>query len=107
MWFLDRSDTNQAVQSQMARGWKFWIKNIEELYYLCSENKGADQLYCKADLHHCFHICKMLGLAKFRICMVLAMRFLLQSQSPCNHYAQSVFHLSHLLLESPVIITLP
>ena len=27
-----------------------------ELFYLCSENKGVDQLfgYCKADLHLCF-----------------------------------------------------
>ena len=34
---------------------------IEEgLYYLCSENKEADQLpsYYAADLHLCFHICK-------------------------------------------------
>ena len=23
---------------------KFWIKVEEEMYYLCSENKGADQL---------------------------------------------------------------
>ena len=31
-----------------------------ELYYLCSENKGTDQLrsYCAADLHLCSHICK-------------------------------------------------
>ena len=30
------------------------------MYYLCSENKGADQLrgYREADLHLCFHICK-------------------------------------------------
>ena len=30
------------------------------LYYLCSENKGADQLcgYREADLRLCFHICK-------------------------------------------------
>ena len=36
---------------------------IEEgLYYLCSENKEADQLhsYCAADLHLCFRICKKL-----------------------------------------------
>ena len=53
MWFPTRSDTNQAVQAQkMARGWKFWIYKVEELYYPCSENKGADQLrsYCEADL---------------------------------------------------------
>ena len=38
---------------------------IEEgLYYLCSENKEADQLlsYCAADLHLCFRICKKLVL---------------------------------------------
>ena len=30
-----------------------------ELYYSCSENKGADQLrsHCKADLRLCFRIC--------------------------------------------------
>ena len=30
------------------------------MYYQCSENKGADQLwsYCTADLHLCFRICK-------------------------------------------------
>ena len=44
-WFPTRSDTNQAVQLQkMARGLKFRIKKVEGLYYLCSENKGADQL---------------------------------------------------------------
>ena len=36
---------NRAVKAQkMARGWKFWIKKVEELYYLCRENKGPDQL---------------------------------------------------------------
>ena len=32
------------------------------LYYLCSENKGADQLcsYCMADLRLCFRIGKIL-----------------------------------------------
>ena len=56
---LTRSDTNQAVQPQkMARGLKFRVKE-EELYYLCNENKGADQLpgYCTADLRLCFCIC--------------------------------------------------
>ena len=35
----------------MARGWKFSIQKAEKLYYLRSQNKGADQLhsYCKAD----------------------------------------------------------
>ena len=61
-WFSTRSDTNQAVQSQkMARGLKFRIWKEEGLYYLCSENKGADQLrgYREADLRLCFRICKM------------------------------------------------
>ena len=43
--FPTRSDTNQAVQLQkMARCLKFRIKEVEGLHYLCSENKGADQL---------------------------------------------------------------
>ena len=43
-----RSDTNQAVQPQkMVRDLKFRIQEVEGLYYLCSENKGAD-------LHLCF-----------------------------------------------------
>ena len=63
----DWSDTNRAVQSlKMARGFKFLcIYEVEVLYYLCSENKGADQLrgYRKADnreadLRLCFRICK-------------------------------------------------
>ena len=62
-WFLTRSDTNQAVQLQkMVRGLKFWIWKLEGLYYLCSENKGADQLrgYGEADLRLCFPKCKKL-----------------------------------------------
>ena len=43
MWFPNKSDTNQAVQAQkVARGLKFWIYKVEELYYPCSENKGAE-----------------------------------------------------------------
>ena len=39
------SDTNPAVQPQeTARGLKFRIYEEEGLHYLCSENKGADQL---------------------------------------------------------------
>ena len=58
-----RSDTNRAVQAQeMVRGWKFWNEKVEELYYPCSENKGADQLrsYCEADLRLCFCLCRLL-----------------------------------------------
>ena len=45
----------------MAIGLKFWILEVEELYYLCSENIGADRLsgYGAADLHICFRICKI------------------------------------------------
>ena len=59
--FPTRSYTNQAVQTQkMARGLKLHIKEVEEMLYLCSENKGAEQLcgYCRADLRLCFRICK-------------------------------------------------
>ena len=43
--FLTRSDINKAVKSQkQARGSKFWIKEDEGLYYMCSKKKGADQL---------------------------------------------------------------
>ena len=62
-WFLTWSDTNKAVQPQkIGRGLKFQIKEEEGLYYLCSENKGADQLrgYRESDLRLCFRICKML-----------------------------------------------
>ena len=58
-WLPTWSDTNHAVQVQkMARGLNFWIKKVEGLYYLFSENKGADQLrgYREPDLHHCFRI---------------------------------------------------
>ena len=65
MWILTRSDTNQAVQLlDMARGLKFWIPEVEVLYYPSSENKGADQLrgyrYREADQRLCFRICRTL-----------------------------------------------
>ena len=63
MWFPNWSDTNQAVQSQkQARSFKFRVKEEEEVYYPCSENKGADQLrgYREADLRLCFCICRLL-----------------------------------------------
>ena len=59
--FPTRPNTNRALQPQkMAGGFKFQIKIGEGFYYLCSENKGADQLssYHPADHHICFHICK-------------------------------------------------
>ena len=60
MWFPNGSDTNQAVQSQkQARSLKFRVYEEEEVYYPCSETKGADQLrgYREADLRLCFRIC--------------------------------------------------
>ena len=62
MWFPNRSDTNRPVQAQkQARSLKFFIYKVKELNYLCSENKGADQLrnYCEADLRLCFHLCRL------------------------------------------------
>ena len=57
-----RSDTNRAVQPQkIVRCWNFRIfgrRMIELSLYLCSENKGADQLcgYRTADQRLCFCI---------------------------------------------------
>ena len=63
IWFPNKSDTNRSVQAQKrARSLKFRIKVEEELYYLISENKGADQLrrYCEADLRLCFRLGRLL-----------------------------------------------
>ena len=44
--FPTRSDRNWDVQpKKMPRGLKFWIKEAEGFYYLCRENRGADQLH--------------------------------------------------------------
>ena len=42
----------------MAKGFEFRILKVEEMHYLCSENKDADQLHCyrATDLHLCLHI---------------------------------------------------
>ena len=59
--FPTRSNKNWTVQSQkMARILKFGIYEEAVLYYLVSENKGADQHhgYREADLCLCFCICK-------------------------------------------------
>ena len=48
--FLTRSETNQSLQPQkMARSLKYQIKEAEGLYYICSENKGTDQLHIYHD----------------------------------------------------------
>ena len=63
VWFPNRSDSNQAVHLlMMARGCKFWIQKVEELYYPCSKKQVADQLrgYCEADQRLYFRICNML-----------------------------------------------
>ena len=51
------------MQSQkQVRSLKFRILIEEGSYYLCHENKGADQLcsYCTADLRLCFRLCRLL-----------------------------------------------
>ena len=58
--FQTRFHTNQAVQPHnMARDLKFRIKEVEGLYFLCRENKDADQIrgYREADLRLCFCMC--------------------------------------------------
>ena len=46
--------------SRTQHGLTLQIKEVEGLYYLCSKNKGADQLrsYCAADLYLSFRIYK-------------------------------------------------
>ena len=43
------------------RDWKFWIQKVDDLYYLCSESKGAGQLchYYTANLCLCFRLGKV------------------------------------------------
>ena len=52
--------SDQAQSQKQAIKLKFWIYKVKEMYYPCSENKGADQLrsYCEADLRLCFRIGK-------------------------------------------------
>ena len=49
------------------------------MYYQCSENKGANQLYsyCEADLHLCFCISKMFS---HDVAQIILMPF-------CNRHA--------------------
>ena len=56
MWFPNRSDTNQAVQSQKTP------REVEGMYYPSSKKKGADQLrgHREADLRLCFRLCRLL-----------------------------------------------
>ena len=50
-WFPTWSDTNPAVQLQkMVRCLKVRIQKVEGSYYLCCENKDADQLRGSASL---------------------------------------------------------
>ena len=71
----------------MARSLKFCIEEIEGLYYLCSENKGTDQLrgHSPADLHICFHIHEK---------QVFSLRSSLTSHKVLSH-RQTVFHRYH------------
>ena len=58
-----------CAESEVGRGWNFRISEVERLYYLCSENKGADQLrgYRAADLRLCYRICETAGVRMTRI----------------------------------------
>ena len=79
VWVLTRSDVNWPLQSQkQARSLTFWIYEVKGLYYLCSENKGADQLrgYREAGLRLCFRICKLLLFLCGGSCMKIGERML-------------------------------
>ena len=55
-----RPGSTKTRPHKMTRSLNFEVKR---LYYLCSKNKGADQMcyYSAADLHLCFHICNYAG----------------------------------------------
>ena len=56
------SNTDRAVQAQkMAIGLKCLISEVDVLYYLCSKNKGSDQLRVITQLI-CTLVFKYLGL---------------------------------------------
>ena len=60
--FRTRSYTNWPVQSgKIARSSKFQIQEEEELYYLCSGSKGADQQLTYSWSAFCFRIGKNPG----------------------------------------------
>ena len=50
--FMTQTMLQLAQPQKMARGLKFHMQEVEGLFYLCSENKGTDQLcsYRRADL---------------------------------------------------------
>ena len=73
---------NRDVHPQkIARGLKFRIQEEEKLYYMCSENKGTDQLrdYWAAYLRLCFCICKN------RFSHDLAHIFIIVTETHTNH----------------------
>ena len=59
MWLPTRTELHKA--QKVARGWKFWMLKVKELYYPCSENKGIDQLrsYWEADLPPWYRIYRL------------------------------------------------
>ena len=67
--FATRLDTNLPMQPQkLARGLKFRTWVVKVLYYLCSDNKGADQGVCLRLLNYYLHKNKVY-LRGFIICL--------------------------------------
>ena len=60
LMFRPRPPQTALYSHRRVRGAKFGIQEVDEFYYLCSENKDANQLqgYRPADLRLCFSICK-------------------------------------------------
>ena len=52
---VSASDLQYMFEMSLKCSWQ----EVEELYYLCSKSKDADQLlgYCAAEFHLCFRIC--------------------------------------------------
>ena len=76
--FPTRPGTNWPAQVQlqkMVRSLKFWIYKVEELYHLCSKNKGADQLrsYCEAESGPLFWHRQKSGFLVTRLILLLSL----------------------------------
>ena len=87
--FPNRSDTSQAVPSQKeASSLKFRIEEEEGLYYPCSENNGADQLYsyCTADLRLCFRLCMLFDLLCSGLNYSVAIYTLVRNRTLLRHF---------------------
>ena len=102
--FPTRSNTNWFLQPQkMATSLKFQISEEEELYYLCSENKGADKLLsdCQAGQKSGFLMTRLIyfeSLIPWKI--ITCILYSVQSNKNLKRMAY-IQSLAHTIISSP------